>query len=86
MAAATASPARDKTGALVDCVTHIYCSSAGLDVGRESTPYIAGWRENGALDAIRDYAHTIDTVARRIEAALDQRDTSPPPAASQQAA
>jgi hypothetical protein len=32
--------------------------------------YIAGWGEDGALDAIRDYAETIDTIARHIEDAL----------------
>jgi hypothetical protein len=44
--------------------------SAGLDVGGESIPYIAGWGEDGALDAIREYAETIDTIARHIEDAL----------------
>ena len=47
------------------------CGSVGLDVGGESIPYIAGWGEDGALDAIREYAETIDTIARRIEDALD---------------
>ena len=56
---------------LVDCVTHVVCSSDGLDVGGESIPYIAGWGEDGALDAIREYAETIDTIARRIEDALN---------------
>jgi hypothetical protein len=32
--------------------------------------YIAGWGEDGELDAIRDYAATIDTIARTIEDAL----------------
>jgi hypothetical protein len=32
--------------------------------------YVAGWGEDGALDAIRDYAQTIDDIARRIENAL----------------
>jgi hypothetical protein len=45
----------------------------GLDVGGESIPYIAGWGEDGALDAIREYAQTIDTIARRIEDALDSK-------------
>ena len=44
--------------------------SVGLDVGGESIPYVAGWGEDGALDAIRDYAQTIDTIARRIEDAI----------------
>ncbi len=71
---------------LVDCVTYVVCSSVGLDVGGESIPYIAGWGEDGALDAIREYAETIDTIARRIEDALDEGCATPPPAESQQAA
>jgi hypothetical protein len=47
--------------------------SVGLDVGGESIPYVAGWGEGGALDAIREYAQTIDTIARRIEDALDPK-------------
>jgi hypothetical protein len=48
-------------------VTYCVLGSAGLDVGGESIPYIAGWGEDGALDAIREYAQTIDTIAQRIE-------------------
>jgi hypothetical protein len=55
---------------LVDCVTYCVLGSVGLDVGGESIPYIAGWGEDGALDAIHEYAQTIDTIARRIEDAL----------------
>ena len=44
--------------------------SVGLEVGGESIPYVAGWGEDGALDAIRAYAGTIDAIARRIEDAL----------------
>jgi hypothetical protein len=47
--------------------------SAHRDVGGEAIPYIAGWGEDGALDAIREYAQTIDTIARRIEDALEPR-------------
>jgi N-terminal domain of anti-restriction factor ArdC len=61
---------REHAEVLVDSVTYIVCSSVGLDVGGESIPYIAGWGEDGALDAIRNYAQTIDTIARRIEDAL----------------
>jgi hypothetical protein len=61
---------REKAEVLVDCVTYVVCSSGGLDVGGESIPYIAGWGEEGALDAIREYAATIDDIARRIEDAL----------------
>ena len=62
---------RDKAEVLVDCVTYVVCSSTGLDVGGESIPYVAGWGEDGALDAIREYAETIDSIAHRIEDALD---------------
>jgi hypothetical protein len=44
-------------------------------------PYVAGWGEDGALDAIREYAQTIDTIARRIENALrDGSDATAAPA------
>jgi hypothetical protein len=61
---------RERCEVLVDCVTYIVCSSVALDVGGESIPYIAGWGEAGELDAIRDYAATIDTIARTLEDAL----------------
>ena len=54
----------------MDCVTVCVLGSVGLDVSGESIPYIAGWGEDGALDAIREYAQTIDKVARHIENAL----------------
>jgi hypothetical protein len=50
-------------------------AQVGLDVGGESIPYVAGWGESGALDAICQYAETIDQLARRIE------DKFTPPAA-----
>ena len=64
---------RAQAEVLVDCVTYCVLGSVGLDVGGESIPYIAGWGEDGALDAIREYAQTIDTIARRIEDALDPK-------------
>src|SRR3954452_18892623 len=61
---------RERSEVLVDCVTYCVLGSVGLDVGGESIPYVAGWGEDGALDAIREYAETIDTIARRIEDAV----------------
>lgn len=62
---------RRKAEVLVDTVTYIVCGSVGLDVSGESVPYIAGWGEkDNALAAIREYAETIDKIARRIEDAL----------------
>jgi hypothetical protein len=65
---------RQRAEVLVDCVTYIVCGSAGLDVSGETVPYVAGWGEDGALDAIRDYAQTIDEIARRIETAIGHHD------------
>jgi hypothetical protein len=62
---------REQAEVLVDCVTYCVLGSAGLDIGGESIPYIAGWGEDGALETIREYAQTIDTIARRIEDALE---------------
>lgn len=62
---------RRKAEVLVDTVTYIVCGSVGLDVSGESVPYIAGWGEkDDALGAIREYAETIDKIAKRIEDAL----------------
>jgi N-terminal domain of anti-restriction factor ArdC len=61
---------RERCEVLVDCVTYCVLGSVGLDVGGESIPYVAGWGEDGELDAIRKYAATIDAIARRIEDAL----------------
>ena len=65
---------RQRAEVLVDCVTYVVCGSVGLDVAGESVPYVAGWGEDGALDDIRQYAETIDTVARRIETAIREAD------------
>src|SRR5215208_1112515 len=67
---------RRRAEVLVDCASYIVCGSVGLDIGGETIPYIAGWGKDGALDAIRGYAETIDTIARRIDAALDPVSTT----------
>jgi N-terminal domain of anti-restriction factor ArdC len=64
---------RQQAEVLVDSVTYCVLGSVGLDISGESIPYVAGWGEDGALDAIREYAQTIDTIARRIKDALDPK-------------
>lgn len=61
---------RSRAEVIVDTVTFIVCGSIGLDTSGSSVPYVAGWGEDGALEAIRSYARTIDEIARRIEDAL----------------
>jgi hypothetical protein len=61
---------RERAEVIVDTATIIACGSAGLDVTGDAIPYIAGWGEDGALDAVRGFAAEIDRVARRIEEAM----------------
>jgi hypothetical protein len=61
---------RERAEVIVDTVALIVCGSVGLDVGGESIPYVAGWGEDGALEAITEFAATIDTLARRLEDVL----------------
>jgi antirestriction protein ArdC len=62
---------RARAEVMVDCITYVVCGQLGLDTSGETIPYVAGWGEDGALDALRADAQTIDDVARRIEAALN---------------
>jgi len=66
---------------LVDTVTFIVCAGAGLDVSGESVPYVAGWGDEDAVEAVTRFADTIDRVARRIEARVhgeaDGREAAP---------
>jgi hypothetical protein len=55
---------------IVESATYIAASAAGLDTSGESIPYVAGWGENGALEAIQQVAELIDRVALRIEEAI----------------
>ena len=49
---------------------HIVCAGLGLTIDGESIPYVAGWGEDGALDAVNHFATTIDQIARQIENAI----------------
>jgi len=73
---------RSRAEVLVDTATFIVCRSIGLDTSGSSVPYVAGWGESGELDAIRCYAETIDTIARRIEDALTFGETPAPATAN----
>lgn len=61
---------REEAEVIVDTVTFIVCGAVGLDVSGESIPYVAGWGEDGALEAVTEFATLIDSLARRIEEAL----------------
>jgi hypothetical protein len=61
---------RAQAEVMVDTATYVAAASVGLDVSGESVPYIAGWGESGALEAVTAFATTIDALARQIETAL----------------
>jgi hypothetical protein len=61
---------RARAEVIVDTVTFLVAASVGLAVDGETIPYVAGWGEHGALEAVTEFAETIDKLARRIEAAL----------------
>jgi len=65
---------RAQAEVIVDTVTYLAAASVGLAVDGETIPYVAGWGEDGALEAVTEFAETIDAIARRIEQVLtDQR-------------
>ena len=70
---------RHQAEVIVDTVTFIVCAGTGLDVGGESIPYVAGWGESGALEAVTRFAGVIDTIARQLENAIatTELDTEP---------
>jgi hypothetical protein len=43
---------REQAEVMVDTVTYIVCAGLGLAIDGESVPYVAGWGEHGALDAV----------------------------------
>lgn len=61
---------RSQAEVIVDTTTLIVLGAVGLDTSGETIPYVAGWGESGALEAVTEFAKVIDTLARRVEQAL----------------
>jgi hypothetical protein len=71
---------RARAEVIVDTATLVALGAAGLDISGETVPYVAGWGETGALEAVTEFARLIDTLARRVEAAITpvaEADTAP---------
>jgi hypothetical protein len=68
---------RPQAEVIVDTATLIILSGAGLDTSGETIPYVAGWGETGALEAVTEHAELIDRLARTVEKAIaaDTNDT-----------
>jgi len=67
---------RPQAEVVVDTTTLIILGGVGLDVSGETVPYVAGWGEDGALEAVTQFAGLIDSLARRVETALTAGDRS----------
>lgn len=67
---------RERAEVIVDTATYLAASSVGLDLSGESIPYVAGWGEDGALEAVTEFAATIGELARRVETALAEEPTT----------
>lgn len=61
---------RAQAEVIVDTVTLLAAGTVGLRVDGETIPYVAGWGESGALEAVTQFAETIDRLARQIEDVL----------------
>jgi len=73
---------RAQAEVVVDTATLVVLGGLGLDVSGETVPYVAGWGEDGALDAVTQFAQLIDDLARRVEAALSTAGDTPETAAT----
>ena len=61
---------RAQSEVIVDTTTLIVLSGVGLDTSGETIPYVAGWGEDGALEAVTEFATLIDSLARKVENAI----------------
>jgi hypothetical protein len=62
---------------IVDTTTLVVLSEVGLDVSGETIPYVAGWGETGALEAVTEFAQLIDGLARRVAQAIEDAGADP---------
>jgi hypothetical protein len=68
---------RSQAEVIVDVTTLVVLAGVDLDVSGETIPYIAGWGETGALEAVTEHATLIDTLARRLENVLHTESDEP---------
>lgn len=52
---------------VVETAGHVAAAALGLDTSGEAVPYVAGWGESGALEAVERAAALVDRIARRLE-------------------
>lgn len=67
---------RAQAEVIVDVTTLLVLAAVGLDTSGETIPYVAGWGEKGALEAVSEFATLIDTLARNVENAITTTGTA----------
>jgi hypothetical protein len=73
-----ATYSRAQAEVIVGTATYLAAASVGLDISGESVPYVAGWGESGALEAVSEFAQLIDGLARQIGHALEDPNDEDP--------
>ena len=68
---------RSEAEVIVDTTTMVVLAGVHLAVSGETIPYIAGWGETGALEAVTEHATLIDTLARQLENVLHAESDEP---------
>jgi len=69
---------RDRAEVIVECAAFVVTAGLRLATDGESIAYVAGWGEDGALEAVSEAAELIDAIARRIENAIATYLDAPP--------
>jgi hypothetical protein len=69
-----ANYSRAQAEVIVDTTILVVLSGVGLDVSGETIPYVAGWGETGALEAVTKFAQLIDGLALRVAHAIEDTD------------
>ncbi len=57
----------DRAEVIADTVAFVVAAGAGLAADTASVPYLASWGANGEIEAVSEFAQTIDRLARHIE-------------------
>lgn len=63
--------ASDVEEVVVEAVAYLGCAAAGFDASCDSVPYIVSHGDEEAIATLTDAAELIDTLARRIEKAME---------------
>ena len=61
---------------MVESVAYTVCGALGLDSSGYSIPFLASWAQDGEIETIERTAALIDRLARRIEDAAEEQQST----------